>query len=144
MKYLKHECNNVTLEWKLQFRYICSLKERQSLTRITLNFQITFVLHLDKAIHILYNPLRLSVWMKQPPPYTIGCKTQIALIFKNIFKAASLSSYITVAVKILQLLNKQPLYLIEIFLKLHIHLNKLLLRVEITKMIYLLLRKGAI
>ena len=81
--------------------------------------------------------------MKQPPPYTIGCKTQIALIF-NIFKAASLSSYITVAVKILQLLNKQPLYLIEIFLKLHIHLNKLLLRVEITKMIYLLLRKGAI
>ena len=106
MKYLKHECNNVTLEWKLQFRYIWSLQERQSLTRITLNFQITFVLYLDKAIHILYNPLRLSVWMKQPRPYTIGCKTQIALIFKNIFKAASLSSYITVAVKILQLLNK--------------------------------------
>ena len=101
MKYLKHECNNVTLEWKLQFRYICSLKERQSLTRITLNFQITYVLHLDKAIHILYNPLRLSVWMKQPPPYTIGCKTQIALIFKNIFKAASLSCYLIVIVKII-------------------------------------------
>ena len=120
MKYLKHECNNVTLEWKLQFRYICSLKERQSLTRITLNFQITFVLHLDKAIHILYNPLRLSVWMKQPPPYTIGCKTQIALIFKNIFKAASLSRYIVQTVKILELLNKQPPYFIKIFLKLHI------------------------
>ena len=33
------------------------------------------------------------------------------------FKAASLSCYITVTVKILELLNKQPPYLIKIFLK---------------------------
>ena len=58
--------------------------------------------------------------MKQLPPYTIGCKTQIALIFKNIFKAASLSRYIILTVKILELLNNQPSYLIKIFLKLHI------------------------
>ena len=48
--------------------------------------------------------------MKQLPPYTIGCKTQINLIFKNIFKAASLSCYIIVTVKIFELLNKQPPY----------------------------------
>ena len=53
-------------------------------------------------------------------PETIGCKTQIALIFKNIFKAANLSCYIIVTVKILELLNKQPPYLIKVFLKLHI------------------------
>ena len=47
----------------------------------------------------------------------IGCKTQITLIFENIFKAASLRSYIIVTVKILDLLNKQPPYLIKIFLK---------------------------
>ena len=81
--------------------------------------------------------------MKQLPPHTIGCKTQIALIFKNVFKAASLSCYI-VKVKLFELLNKQPPSLIQIFLKLHNHLNKLLLRVEITKMIYFLWRKGAI
>ena len=39
--------------------------------------------------------------MKQLPPYTIGCKTQIALIFKNEFKAASLSCYLIVIVKII-------------------------------------------
>ena len=55
--------------------------------------------------------------MKQLPPYTIGCKTQITLIFKNIFKAASLSCYIIATVKILELLNKQPPFLIKIFLK---------------------------
>ena len=58
--------------------------------------------------------------MKQLPPYTIGCKTQIALIFKNIFKVASLSRYIILTVKILEWLNNQPSYLIKIFLKLHI------------------------
>ena len=51
--------------------------------------------------------------MKQLSPYTMSCKTQITLIFKNIFKAASLSSYIIVTVKILELLNKQPPYLIK-------------------------------
>ena len=54
------------------------------------------------------------------PPYTIGCKVPIALIFKNIFKTASLSCYMIVTVKILELLNKQSPYLIKIFLKLHI------------------------
>ena len=34
-----------------------------------------------------------------------------------LFKAASLSSYIIVTVKVLELLNKQPPYLIKIFLK---------------------------
>ena len=47
-----------------------------------------------------------------------GCKTRIALIFKNIFKTAILSCYILV--KTLELLNKQPPCLIKIFLKLHI------------------------
>ena len=55
--------------------------------------------------------------MKQLPPSTIGCKTQIALIFKNIFKAASLSCYIIVKVNIIKLLSEQPFYLIKIFLK---------------------------
>ena len=32
----------------------------------------------------------------------------MALIFKSIFKAASLSCYIIVTVKIVQLLNKKP------------------------------------
>ena len=142
MKYLNLECENVGLEWKLQFRYICILQERQSLTRIT--FQISFVLHLDEAIHILCNPLPQSVWIKQLPSYTIGCKTQIVLIFKNSFKAASLSWCTIVTVKVLELLHKQPPYLIKIFLKVHNHLNKLLLCVERTKKMYLLWRKCAI
>ena len=58
--------------------------------------------------------------MKQPPPHTIGCKTQIALIFEYIFKTASLICYIIMAVKILKLLDKQPPYLKKIFLKLRI------------------------
>ena len=65
--------------------------------------------------------------MKQLPPYTIGCKNQIALIFENIFKTASLSCYIIETVKILKLLNKQPPYLIKIFLKLHIILKSCIL-----------------
>ena len=92
-------------------------------------FQISFVLHLDEAVHILYKPLPLSIWMKEVPPKTIRCKTQIALIFKNIFKAASLSCYIFVTIKILKLLNKTSPYLIEIFLKSHNQLNKLLHRI---------------
>ena len=32
--------------------------------------------------------------MKQLPPYAVGCKTQIALIFKNIFKEAILTCYL--------------------------------------------------
>ena len=46
--------------------------------------------------------------MKQLPSYTIGCKTQIALIFQNKFMAASLSCYIIVTVKIIELIHKQP------------------------------------
>ena len=82
--------------------------------------------------------------MKQLPSYTIGCKTQIALIFQNTFMAASLSCYIIVTVKIIELIHKQPSSLIKIFLKLHNHLNKLLLCVERTKMMYLLWRKGSV
>ena len=43
--------------------------------------------------------------MNQLPPYKVDCKTQIVLIFKNVFKVASLSCYIIVTVKILELLN---------------------------------------
>ena len=93
-----------------------SYKKDKPLLELTLNFQISFE-YLDEAVHILYKPLPLPVWMKQLPPYTIGCKTQITLIFKNIFKAASFCCYITVTVKLLELLNKQSPYLIEIFLK---------------------------
>ena len=42
-----------------------------------------------EAVHILYEPLPLSIWMKQLTPYipnTMHCKTQIALRFWNIFK----------------------------------------------------------
>ena len=45
------------------------------------------------------------------------------------FKAASLSCYVIVAMEILDMLNKQPPYLIKIFLKSHHHLNKLLHRI---------------
>ena len=62
-----------------------------------------------KAVHILNKPLPLSVWMKQLPPYTVGCKTQITLVFKNMFKAASLSCFITD--------SKNSPYLIKTFLK---------------------------
>ena len=49
---------------------------------------------LDETVRILNKPLPLSVWIKQLPPYAIGYQTQIVLIFKNIFKAASLSCYL--------------------------------------------------
>ena len=104
-----------------------SYKKDNPLLELTLNVQISFE-HLDEAVHILYKPLPLSVWMKQLPPYTIGCKNQIALIFENIFKTASLSCYIIETVKILKLLNKQPPYLIKIFLKLHIILKSCILQ----------------
>ena len=74
-----------------------------------------------KAVHILSKPLPRSV---------------ITLIFKNIFKADSLSCYITVTVKILELLNKKPPYLIKIFLKSHNHLDKLFV-FPVGKMCYL-------
>ena len=44
--------------------------------------------------------------MKQLPSYIIGCKTQIVLIFENTFKAASLSCYIIVTVKVLEVILK--------------------------------------
>ena len=96
MKYLNLEWDNVGLGLTSSVSY----KEDNPLLELTLNFQISFVLDLDEAVHILYKPLSLSVWMKQLPPYTIGCKTQIASIFKNIFKAASLNYYLIVIVKI--------------------------------------------
>ena len=88
MKYLNLEWDNVGLEYG--FTSSVSYKKDNPLLELTLNFQINFVLHLHGA-----------TWMKQLPPYTIGCKTQIALIFKNEFKAASLSCYLIVIVKII-------------------------------------------
>ena len=98
MKYLNLECDNVGL--KCGFTSSVSHKKDNPLLELTLNFQIRFVLHVPEAVHILYKPLTLSVWMKQLPWYTIVCKTQIALIFKNIFKAAILSYYLNVIVKV--------------------------------------------
>ena len=99
MKYLNLECDNVGL--KCGFTSSVSHKKDNPLLELTLNFQIRFVLHVHEAVHILYKPLTLSVWMKQLPSYTIGCKTQIHLIFKNIFKAPILSYYLNVIVKVL-------------------------------------------
>ena len=115
MKYLNIECDNVGSEWKLHLNTSVSYKKDNPLLELTLNFQISFE-HQDEPVHILYKSLPLLVWMKQLRPYTIGCKTQVTLIFKNIYKAANLSCYITGTVKILELLNKQPPYLIKIFL----------------------------
>ena len=99
MKYLNLECDNVRLE--CGFTSSVSYKKDIPLLELDLSFQISFVLHLHEAVHIWYKPLLPSVWMKQLPPYRIGCKTQIAFIFKNIFKAASLSCYLILIVKIL-------------------------------------------
>ena len=99
MKYLNLECDDVGLESR--FTSSLSYKKDNHLLELALNFQISFVLHLHEVAHILYKPFTLPVWMKQLPPYTISCKTQIALIFKNRFKAASLSCYLIVIVKIL-------------------------------------------
>ena len=74
MKYLNLECENVGLEWKLQLDTSVSYKKDNLSLDLTLNFQISFE-HLDEAVHISYKPLPLSVWTKQLPPYTIGCKT---------------------------------------------------------------------
>ena len=49
--------------------------------------------------------------MKQLTPYAVGSRTQI---FKNIYKAASLSCYIVLTKKILEFLNKTPPSLIKI------------------------------
>ena len=72
-------------------RTMISYKKGHFLLELTLSFQISFVLHLDEAVYILSKPLPLSVWVKQLPPDTIDCKTQIALIFKNTFKTATIS-----------------------------------------------------
>ena len=69
-----------------------SYKKDNPLPGLILNFQISFE-HLHEAAHMLCKPLPLSVWIKQLRPYTRGCKTQITLISKNIFKAPGLSSY---------------------------------------------------
>ena len=92
MKLLSLECVNVGLE--SEYTSSVSYKKNRSLLELTLNFQISFVLHLDEAVNISNNLLPLSVWMKQLPPYAIGCKTQIVLTFKNTFTAASLSCYL--------------------------------------------------
>ena len=92
MKYLNIECDNVGSEWKLHLNTSVSYKKDNPLLELTLNFQISFE-HQDEDVHLLYKPLPLSVWMKQLPPYTIGCTIQITLISKNIFKLASLSCY---------------------------------------------------
>ena len=96
-----------------------------------------------EGFHILHKTLILSIWMKQLPLYAIGGKTQIDLIFWNIIKTTSLSCYIIAIIKILELLNKKPIYLIKTFLKLHNHLNKLLHRIERTKLTYSLMWKYA-
>ena len=71
--------------------------------------------------------------MKQLPPYTIGFKTQIVLMFRNVFNVASLSSYIIGTMKIIGLINKQPFHLIKIFLKSQNYLNELLHRIKRVK-----------
>ena len=73
--------------------------------------------------------------MKQLPPYTIGCKTQITLIFKNIFKAASLSCYIIVTVKILGLLTKQPATLFDK------NLPKIIIQIIIQRNCFIILKE---
>ena len=92
MKYLNLECDNVGL--KCEFTSSVSNKKDSSLLELTLNYQISFVLHLDEAVHTLNNSLPLSVWMKQLSLFAIGCKTQIVLICENIFKAASLNCHL--------------------------------------------------
>ena len=92
MKYLNLECDNVGL--KCGFTSSVSYNRDSFLLELTLNFQISFVLHLDEAVHTLNNSLPLSVWMKQLSPFAIGCKTQIVLICENIFKATSLSCHL--------------------------------------------------
>ena len=111
-----------------------SYKKDNPLLELTLNVQISFE-HLDEAVHILYKPLPLSVWMKQLPPYTIGFKTQITLIFKNIFKAASLSCYIIVTVKILELLTKQPATLFDK------NLPKIIIQIIIQRYCFIILKE---
>ena len=99
MKYLNLECDNAGI--KRGYTSSVSDKKDNPLLELTLNFQIRFVLHVPEAVHILYKPLTLSAWMKQLPWYSIVCKTQIALIFKNIFKTAILRYYLNVIVKVL-------------------------------------------
>ena len=95
LKYLNPECDNVRLEFG--FRLPVSHKKDNSLLELTLNFQISFVLHPHEAVHILNKALPLSVWIRQLPLYAIGCKTKIDLIFGDIFKAASFCCYLIIS-----------------------------------------------
>ena len=52
MKYLNLEWDNVGLEYG--FTSSVSYKKDNPLLELTLNFQISFVLHLDEAVQILY------------------------------------------------------------------------------------------
>ena len=72
--------------------------------------------------------------MKQLPPYLRSCITQISLIFKNIFKAASLSCYLIDSKN--SLITKQTATLFDKNPKITNHLNKLLHRIERTKMTF--------
>ena len=72
MKYLNLECDNVGLE--CGFTSCVSYKKDNSLAELTLNFQISFVFHVDKAVHILKKPVPLLVWVKQLLPYAVGWK----------------------------------------------------------------------
>ena len=99
MKYLNLECDNMGLE--RGFTSSVSYKKDNRSLELPLNFQISFVLHLHEAAHILYKPLPLSVWMKQLPTYTISFKNHIVLIFKNIVKTVSVSCCLIAIVKTL-------------------------------------------
>ena len=99
MKYLNLECDDVGLESR--FTSSLSYKKDNHLLELALNFQISFVLHLHEAVHILYKTLPLSVWMKQLPTYSISFKNHIVLSFKNIVKTASVSCYLIAIVKTL-------------------------------------------
>ena len=63
MKYLNLEWDNVGLE--CGFTLFISYKKDNPLLELTLNFQISFVLHLDEAVHILYKPLPLIVGLNE-------------------------------------------------------------------------------
>ena len=81
--------------------------------------------------------------MKQLSPFAIGCKTQIVLICENIFKAASLSCHLIDSKN--SLITKLTASLFDKNLPKNTnHLNKLLHRIERTKMTYFLWRKRAI
>ena len=81
--------------------------------------------------------------MKQLPSNPMVSKTQIVLILKNTFKAASLSCYI-IDSKNYWITTQAATLFDKNLPKIHNHLTKLILRVERTKVMYLLWRKEAI